>query len=115
MTDPGDGLAALADSVRTALGPADGSGLTVTESFGRVIATVAPDDWIPALTAARDELGADFFDWLTGVDELEDGFTVAAFVCAVGAGAGASGGISGGISGDSGVPAESDRLARGQG
>ena len=65
----------------------------------------------PALTAARDRLGADFFDWLTGVDELADGFTVAAFVCAVGTGV--RSGSGGGDGGDA-LPAE-DRLARGQG
>jgi NADH-quinone oxidoreductase subunit C len=52
----------------------------VTEQFGRVLATVPADGWVAALTAARDELGADFLDWLTGVDELEAGYLVAAFV-----------------------------------
>jgi NADH-quinone oxidoreductase subunit C len=52
----------------------------VTEQFGRVLATVPAGGWVAALTAARDELGADFLDWLTGVDELEAGYLVAAFV-----------------------------------
>ena len=33
-----------------------------------------------ALACARDELGCDFFDWLTGVDELDAGVAVLAHV-----------------------------------
>ena len=78
--DPGSPLLHL---VETALESAGSGPVSTVESFGRVVATVEPKDWIPALTAARDNLGADFFDWLTGVDELADGFTIAAFVCSV--------------------------------
>jgi len=67
-------LASIAD----ALGP----DVEVVEQFGRIRATVPPARWVEALTAARDELGADFLDWLTGVDELEAGYLVAAFVVA---------------------------------
>ena len=35
--------------------------------------TVPAQAWVTALTCARDELDCDFFDWLTGVDELEIG------------------------------------------
>ena len=63
-------------AVAAALGP----DAEVTEQFGRVLVTVPPTGWVAALTAARDELGADFLDWLTGVDELEAGYLVAAFV-----------------------------------
>jgi NADH-quinone oxidoreductase subunit C len=65
-------LAEIAD----ALGP----DVEVTEQFGRILATVPAARWVEALTAARDGLGADFLDWLTGVDELADGYLVAAFV-----------------------------------
>jgi NADH-quinone oxidoreductase subunit C len=65
-------LAEIAD----ALGP----DVEVTEQFGRILATVPAARWVDALTAARDGLGADFLDWLTGVDELEAGYLVAAFV-----------------------------------
>ena len=65
-------LAAIAEAL--------GSEVEVTEQFGRVLATVPADRWVAAMTAARDELGADFLDWLTGVDELEAGYLVAAFV-----------------------------------
>ena len=63
-------------AIAAALGP----DAEVTEQFGRVLATVAAERWVAALTAARDGLGADFLDWLTGVDELEAGYLVAAFV-----------------------------------
>ena len=42
--------------------------------------TVPPQAWLPALACARDELDCDFFDWLTGVDELEAGVAVLAHV-----------------------------------
>ncbi|HTJ65946.1 MAG TPA: NADH-quinone oxidoreductase subunit C [Actinospica sp.] len=64
--------------IAAALGP----DVEVAEQFGRVLATVPPSGWVAALTAARDGLGADFLDWLTGVDELEAGYLVAAFVVA---------------------------------
>ena len=63
-------------AIAAALGP----DAEVTEQFGRVLATVAAERWVAVLTAARDGLGADFLDWLTGVDELEAGYLVAAFV-----------------------------------
>ena len=59
-----------------------GPGVEVVEQFGRIRATVPAERWVEALTAARDGLGADFLDWLTGVDELEAGYLVAAFVVA---------------------------------
>lgn len=62
--------------ISAALGP----DAEVAEQFGRVIATVPAERWVETLTTARDELGADFLDWLTGVDELEAGYLVAAFV-----------------------------------
>ena len=67
-------LAEIAD----ALGP----DVEVVEQFGRIRATVPAERWVEALTAARDGRGADFLDWLTGVDELEAGYLVAAFVVA---------------------------------
>jgi NADH:ubiquinone oxidoreductase subunit C len=70
--NPGPDLAA----VSAVLGP----DAEVVVQYGRVLATVPSAQWVPALTAARDELGADFLDWLTGVDELDEGYLVAAFV-----------------------------------
>ena len=39
-----------------------------------------PQAWAAALACARDELDCDFFDWLTGVDELDAGIAVLAHV-----------------------------------
>ena len=66
------------DRIRAVLGES----AEVVEQYERVLATVPAEGWVAALTAARDGLGADFLDWLTGVDELEQGYLVAAFVCA---------------------------------
>src|SRR5215207_4240573 len=48
--------------------------------WARATVDVAPNRWVDALTAARDGLGCDFFDWLTAVDELESGYRVVAHV-----------------------------------
>ena len=40
--------------------------------------TCPPSAWAAALTAARDDLGCDFFDWLSAVDELDEGYAVVA-------------------------------------
>jgi NADH-quinone oxidoreductase subunit C len=45
-------------------------------SYGQLTVDVPASVWIDALTFARDELGCSFFDWLTGVDELEEGFSI---------------------------------------
>ena len=65
-------------AVSAALGPQ----VEVVEQYERILATVPSPRWVEALTAARDALGADFLDWLTAVDELEEGYLVAAFVVA---------------------------------
>ncbi len=54
--------------------------VTTDGSFGALTVGVTPADWTSALTFARDELGCDFFDWLTAVDELADGFGVVVHV-----------------------------------
>jgi NADH-quinone oxidoreductase subunit C len=73
---------ALVETVARVLGPATGGTADVQENYDHPVAVVPAEQWIAALTAARDELGATFFDWLTAVDELENGYTIAAFVCA---------------------------------
>ena len=60
-----------------------GEDVGVTESFGVVCVDVPAAAWIEALRAARDDLGCAFFDWLSAVDELEDGFSVVAHVWSV--------------------------------
>lgn len=72
----------LVETAEQALSRATGGAAEVRENFGQALAVVPPEQWITALTAARDELGATFFDWLTAVDDLENGYTIAAFVCA---------------------------------
>lgn len=65
----------LAAEVEQVLGAA---GITpeVAVTFGEVTATVPADEWVSALTAARDGLRLEFFDWLTAVDRLAEGFDV---------------------------------------
>jgi NADH-quinone oxidoreductase subunit C len=71
-----------ADPELAAIAAALGPDAEVGRQYGRILCTVPAAQWVAALTAARDGLGADFLDWLTGVDELDDGYLVAAFVAA---------------------------------
>jgi NADH-quinone oxidoreductase subunit C len=50
------------------------------EAWARATVDVPPAAWTVAVTAARDVLGCDFFDWLSAVDELTDGFTIVVHV-----------------------------------
>ncbi|GLY91063.1 NADH-quinone oxidoreductase subunit C [Actinoallomurus iriomotensis] len=50
------------------------------ETFGLLTVDVPPGLWTESLTFARDDLGCAYFDWLTAVDELEDGFAIVAHV-----------------------------------
>ncbi len=45
-----------------------------------VTVTVPAGRWLALLTLARDQLGCDFFDWLSGVDEAAAGVAVLAHV-----------------------------------
>jgi NADH-quinone oxidoreductase subunit C len=47
-------------------------------TFARATVRVDAEHWVAAVELARDELGCDFFDWLSAVDELDAGFTVVA-------------------------------------
>jgi len=47
-------------------------------AHGQTTVDVDPPDWVGALTRARDELGFGYFDWLTAVDQLAEGFDVVA-------------------------------------
>jgi NADH-quinone oxidoreductase subunit C len=55
---------------------ADRIGGEASHSYGDVTVDVPAARWSEALTTARDELGLTFFDWLSAVDELIDGFSV---------------------------------------
>ncbi|MFC6019721.1 NADH-quinone oxidoreductase subunit C [Plantactinospora solaniradicis] len=48
------------------------------QAYARATVDVPPASWRDAVRAARDdaELACDFFDWLSAVDELADGFDV---------------------------------------
>ncbi|MFE9653858.1 NADH-quinone oxidoreductase subunit C [Micromonospora sp. NPDC006431] len=50
------------------------------EAHARATVDVPPDAWRDAVRAVRDdaELACDYFDWLSAVDELADGFDVVA-------------------------------------
>jgi NADH-quinone oxidoreductase subunit C len=43
----------------------------VESAYGQATVDVPPGSWADALTAARDDLGFTFFDWLTAVDQLD--------------------------------------------
>jgi NADH-quinone oxidoreductase subunit C len=44
--------------------------------WARGCLTVETAAWASAVRAARDVLGCDFFDWLTAVDELDQGYAI---------------------------------------
>ena len=69
------------EEIRAGIG--DALVVAVSDAYGLTTVDVAPADWVAALTAARDVLGCSFFDWLSGVDELAEGFDVVAHVCAI--------------------------------
>ncbi|GAA4687701.1 NADH-quinone oxidoreductase subunit C [Phytohabitans rumicis] len=50
------------------------------EAYARATVDVPPDAWAAALRVARDDadLACDFFDWLSAVDELAEGFAIVA-------------------------------------
>ena len=62
----------LCDRVRELLGGT----VTCAAAYGTVTADVPRERWVEVATAVRDELGLTFFDLLTAVDELEEGFDV---------------------------------------
>jgi NADH-quinone oxidoreductase subunit C len=65
---------------REVLGDAIEVGVSDGGAWARATVDVPASAWVDALTAARDRLGCDFFDWLSAVDELEDGYAVVAHV-----------------------------------
>jgi NADH-quinone oxidoreductase subunit C len=54
----------------------------VDDGFGPVTVDVPAEKWVDALLVARDRLGCSFFDWLSAVDELEDGLRLVCHVAA---------------------------------
>jgi NADH:ubiquinone oxidoreductase subunit C len=62
--------------VRAAFADAFGEAASVDEGFGPISVDVPADRWVEAVALARDGLDCTFFDWLSAVDELTDGFRV---------------------------------------
>lgn len=60
-----------------------GEWATGAEAYGLITVDVPAEHWTEALTNARDVLGLGFFDWLSAVDELAEGFSVVAHLAAV--------------------------------
>jgi NADH-quinone oxidoreductase subunit C len=68
--------------VRAAYAELFGEAATFDGGYGPLTVDVPADRWVDAVTLAREGLGCTFFDWLSAVDELEDGFRVACHVAA---------------------------------
>ncbi|MGN6130359.1 MAG: NADH-quinone oxidoreductase subunit C, partial [Nocardioidaceae bacterium] len=62
--------------VRAAFTETFGEAAAVEEGFGPLAVDVPADRWVEAVGLARDGLDCRFFDWLSAVDELTDGFRV---------------------------------------
>jgi len=52
----------------------DDAALETDSTFGMVTVDVPAGRWVEALLLARDGLDCTFFDWLSAVDEADDGF-----------------------------------------
>ena len=65
------------DDVAAALDVAPGS------AEDRPVADVHAGDWHASMLAVRDELGCDFFDWLSAVDEGDEGFRIVAHLWSI--------------------------------
>ena len=53
-----------------------GADAVISDAYGLATVDVPAASWVAALTFARDELGCTYFDWLSAVDELADGFRI---------------------------------------
>jgi NADH-quinone oxidoreductase subunit C len=56
----------------------------VDEQFEPLAVDVAPHRWVASADALRTDAGCTYFDWLSAVDELDDGFRVVCHVAALG-------------------------------
>jgi NADH-quinone oxidoreductase subunit C len=52
------------------------------DGFGLLAVDVPVQGWLEAIRLARDELGLAFFDWLSAIDELDEGFRLVCHVAA---------------------------------
>ena len=60
--------------VRAAFAETFGDEVSVEEGFGPVAVDVPATRWAEAVALVRDGLDCTFFDWLSAVDELDEGF-----------------------------------------
>ncbi len=63
-------------SIGDVLAAAVGEDCTASEAFGEITVDVPASSWVTAVTTARDLLRCRYFDWLTAVDELAEGYSV---------------------------------------
>jgi NADH-quinone oxidoreductase subunit C len=63
----------------------------LVEEFAPLTVDVAPHRWVASATALRDAAGCTYFDWLSAVDELDDGFRIVCHLAALGPSDGAGG------------------------
>ena len=66
--------------VRAAYAETFGDAATVDDGYGPITVDVPADRWVEGVSLARDGLDCSFFDWLSAVDELEDGFRIVCHV-----------------------------------
>jgi NADH-quinone oxidoreductase subunit C len=69
-------MTAADPDVGAALAERFGADARAESAYGQVTVDVPPTGWVTALTLARDELGFTYFDWLSAVDQQDDGFDV---------------------------------------
>lgn len=69
-------MSSRAAEVASALAKGAGEGGRADESFGMWTVEVPVQDWPAVLRRARDAHGLRFFDWLSAVDELDEGYRV---------------------------------------
>ncbi|MGA8117200.1 MAG: NADH-quinone oxidoreductase subunit C [Actinocatenispora sp.] len=85
-SEPGAGTgdpAALAARVAESWGADCVGTVSGGGGYARATVDVPVSRWLDSVRAARTDLGCDFFDWLSAVDELADGFRIVAHVWSV--------------------------------
>jgi NADH-quinone oxidoreductase subunit C len=68
------------DEVVRALTPVLGSEPKADHGFEQLTVSIPAEHWLAAARTLRDDVGCAFFDWLSAVDQLSDGFTVVCHV-----------------------------------
>jgi len=80
VSSPTGWSAGVADAVARLLG----SPPATDDTFGPLAVDVPPEHWVQAARRVRDDCGATYFDWLSAVDELTDGFRVVVHLARLG-------------------------------